>query len=58
MQQPLEKADEPRAVSVPASSANRSAPCAVIAEIMFSPNRAPVLLTVGVVPTRAPVVPA
>ena len=42
----------PAAVNVPANTANRSAPCALIAEIMFSPNRAPVAVTVGVRPTR------
>jgi hypothetical protein len=48
----------PAAVSVPVSTANRSAPFALIAEIRFRPNRAPVADTVGVCPTGAQVVPA
>src|SRR3954447_12891895 len=52
------KAMTPAAVSVPASTENRRAPCALIAEIMFSPNRAPVARTAGVCPTGAQVVPA
>jgi hypothetical protein len=43
----------PAAVSVPASTENRSAPLALIAEIMFRPNRAPVAATVGVCATGA-----
>jgi hypothetical protein len=45
-------------VSVPGSTENRSAPCALIAEIRFSPNRAPVVRTAGVWATGAQVVPA
>ena len=37
---------------------NRSAPLAVTAEIMLTLNRAPVVLTTGVFPTGAQVVPA
>jgi hypothetical protein len=43
---------------VPASTENRSAPRALIAEIRFRPNRAPVLRTAGVWATGAQVVPA
>jgi|tagenome__1003787_1003787.scaffolds.fasta_scaffold20354497_3 hypothetical protein len=47
----------PVAVNVPVNTENRSAPRALIAEIMFSPKQAPVARTVGVRPTGAPVVP-
>jgi len=48
----------PAAVNEPVNTANRSAPWALIAEIMFRANRAPVASTVGVAPTGAQVVPA
>ena len=44
----------PAAVSVPISTENRSVLCALITEIIFGPNRAPVAATVGVWPTRWP----
>src|SRR3712207_943863 len=47
------KAMNPAPVSVPASTENRSAPLALIAEIMFRPNRAPVPVMVGDWPTGA-----
>jgi hypothetical protein len=43
---------------VPSYTANRSAPFADTAEIMFTEYRAPVLRTSGVWPTGAQVVPA
>ena len=45
-------------VNVPSTMENRSAPCAEIAEIMFTLNRAPVVRATGVLPTGAQVVPA
>jgi hypothetical protein len=45
------KAMHPAAVSVPVRIENRRAACALIAEIMFRPNRTPVAATCGVRPT-------
>lgn len=46
------------AVVVPSKTANRRAPFAMTAEIMFTLNRAPVTFTTGVYPTGAQGIPA
>jgi hypothetical protein len=49
--------DRPVQPVVPSKTEKRSAPLGVIAEIMFTECRAPVLFTTGVRPTGAQVAP-